>query len=182
MVVGAGSPGLSHHDRQLKNSRCLLSSEVFADDESPFFHGGFFDIAAAVPRCAKIVNAFKSDGALAWHEHMAACSAALQRIFRDIISATLAGPLMRREVTKRGLADDVVADVEYALGAARTGSHMFVPGQRAIRFERVTIFGTSWNRPLAISKKPAMKNGLSSSANTIACSGDSEIFELSCRR
>ena len=44
---------------------------------------GFFDIAAGLFHdVPKIVNAFKSDGALAWHEHNGCLFCGTQRIFR----------------------------------------------------------------------------------------------------
>jgi SAM-dependent methyltransferase len=56
---------------------------VFADDESPAFMGGFFDIAAGLFNDApKIVNAFKSNGSLAWHEHNGCLFCGTRRIFR----------------------------------------------------------------------------------------------------
>src|SRR5260370_26565546 len=55
---------------------------VFADDDSPFFMAGFFDIASGLFHdVPKIVNAFKSDGALAWHEHNGCQFSGTQRIF-----------------------------------------------------------------------------------------------------
>ena len=56
---------------------------VFADEESPFFMAGFFDIASGLFHdVPKIVNAFKSDGALAWHEHNGCLFCGTQRVFR----------------------------------------------------------------------------------------------------
>jgi SAM-dependent methyltransferase len=56
---------------------------VFADGESPVFMAGFFDIAAGLfADVPKIVKAFKSDGALAWHEHNGCLFCGTQRIFR----------------------------------------------------------------------------------------------------
>jgi SAM-dependent methyltransferase len=56
---------------------------VFADDESQFFMAGFFDIAAGLFNdVPKIVNAFRSNGGLAWHEHNGCLFCGTQRIFR----------------------------------------------------------------------------------------------------
>jgi hypothetical protein len=76
----------------------------------------------------------------------------------------------------------VIGGAEYALGAAEQTAIMFMPRHRAVRPERVDDLGHILKQPLAISKKPAMKNWLSSSANTIACSGDNENFCAACRR
>jgi SAM-dependent methyltransferase len=63
---------------------------VFADDESPFFMAGFFDIASGLFHdVPKIVNAFKSDGALAWHEHNGCLFCGTQRIFRPAYNHNL---------------------------------------------------------------------------------------------
>jgi SAM-dependent methyltransferase len=56
---------------------------VFADDDSQFFMAGFFDIASGLFQdVPKIVNAFRSDGGLAWHEHNGCLFCGTQRIFR----------------------------------------------------------------------------------------------------
>ncbi len=56
---------------------------VFADDESPVFMAGFFDIAAGLFHDApKIINAFKSGRGLAWHEHNGCLFCGTERIFR----------------------------------------------------------------------------------------------------
>ena len=56
---------------------------VFADDESQFFMAGFFDIARGLFQdVPKIVNAFKTNGAMAWHEHNGCLFCGTQRIFR----------------------------------------------------------------------------------------------------
>ncbi len=56
---------------------------VFADEESPVFMAGFFDIAAGLFNDApKIVGAFKSGRGLAWHEHNGCLFCGTERIFR----------------------------------------------------------------------------------------------------
>jgi hypothetical protein len=63
---------------------------VFADDESPFFMAGFFDIATDLfSDVSKIVNAFRSNGALAWHEHNDRLFCGTQRIFRPAYNHSL---------------------------------------------------------------------------------------------
>jgi SAM-dependent methyltransferase len=66
-----------------KFSMSCEQAMVFADEESPVFMGGFFDIAAGLFNDApKIVNAFKSNGGLAWHEHNGCLFCGTRRIFR----------------------------------------------------------------------------------------------------
>jgi SAM-dependent methyltransferase len=56
---------------------------VFADEESPVYMPGFFDIARALfDDTPKIVNAFKSDGKLAWHQHNGCLFCGTRRVFR----------------------------------------------------------------------------------------------------
>jgi SAM-dependent methyltransferase len=56
---------------------------VFADEESPVYLAGFFDIARGLyDDTPKIVKAFKSDGKLAWHEHNGCLFCGTQRVFR----------------------------------------------------------------------------------------------------
>jgi SAM-dependent methyltransferase len=56
---------------------------VFADDESQFFMAGFFDIARGLFQdVPAIVNAFRTNGAMAWHEHNGCLFCGTQRIFR----------------------------------------------------------------------------------------------------
>jgi SAM-dependent methyltransferase len=56
---------------------------VFANEDSPVFLAGFFDIARGLfDDTPKIVNAFKTDGKLAWHEHNGCLFCGTQRIFR----------------------------------------------------------------------------------------------------
>ncbi len=63
-----------------------LSTEqamVFADEESPVYLAGFFDIARGLfDDTPKIVNAFRSDGKLAWHEHNGCLFCGTRRVFR----------------------------------------------------------------------------------------------------
>ena len=76
--------GYVSYDKQTQ--KFSLSSEqamVFADEESQFFMAGFFDIATGLFQdMPKIVNAFRSNGALAWHEHNGCLFCGTQRIFR----------------------------------------------------------------------------------------------------
>src|SRR6202048_3997285 len=56
---------------------------VFGDDESLFFMAGFFDIARGLFQdVPAIVNAFRTNGAMAWHEHNGCLFCGTQRIFR----------------------------------------------------------------------------------------------------
>jgi hypothetical protein len=68
------------------SERFSLSPEqamIFADEESEFFMAGFFDVASGLFHdVPKIVNAFKSDGHLAWHEHNGCLFCGTRRIFR----------------------------------------------------------------------------------------------------
>lgn len=58
---------------------------VFADEESPVFMAGFFDVARGLfDDTPKIVNAFKTDGKLAWHEHNGCLFCGTQRLFRPV--------------------------------------------------------------------------------------------------
>jgi 2-polyprenyl-3-methyl-5-hydroxy-6-metoxy-1,4-benzoquinol methylase len=63
-----------------------LSAEqamVFANEDSPVFLAGFFDIARGLfDDTPKIINAFKTEGKLAWHEHNGCLFCGTQRIFR----------------------------------------------------------------------------------------------------
>src|ERR1700737_4144062 len=76
--------GYVTYDRDTK--KFSLSPEqamVFADDESPVFMAGFFDLAAGLfDDVPKLANAFKSGGGLAWHEHNGCLFCGTQRIFR----------------------------------------------------------------------------------------------------
>ncbi len=56
---------------------------VFADEDSPVYLAGFFDLARGLfDDTPKIVNAFKTDGKLAWHEHNGCLFCGTQRVFR----------------------------------------------------------------------------------------------------
>ncbi len=56
---------------------------VFADENSPVFLAGFFDVARGLfDDMPKIINAFRSDGKLAWHEHNGCLFCGTQRVFR----------------------------------------------------------------------------------------------------
>jgi SAM-dependent methyltransferase len=56
---------------------------VFADEDSPVFLAGFFDVARGLfDDTPKIVNAFRTDGKLAWHEHNGCLFCGTQRVFR----------------------------------------------------------------------------------------------------
>ncbi|WP_035720839.1 class I SAM-dependent methyltransferase [Bradyrhizobium sp. ARR65] len=56
---------------------------VFADEDSPVFLAGFFDVARGLfDDTPKIVNAFRADGKLAWHEHNGCLFCGTQRVFR----------------------------------------------------------------------------------------------------
>ena len=76
--------GYVTYDRTTK--KFSLSPEqamVFADEDSPVFMTGFFDIAAGLfDDAPKIVNAFKSGRGLGWHEHNGCLFCGTERIFR----------------------------------------------------------------------------------------------------
>jgi SAM-dependent methyltransferase len=56
---------------------------IFADEDSPVFMAGFFDIAAGLYHDApKIVQAFKSGRGMAWHEHNGCLFCGTERLFR----------------------------------------------------------------------------------------------------
>jgi SAM-dependent methyltransferase len=56
---------------------------VFADEDSPVYLAGFFDVARGLfDDTPKIVNAFRTDGKLAWHEHNGCLFCGTQRVFR----------------------------------------------------------------------------------------------------
>jgi SAM-dependent methyltransferase len=94
---------------------------VFADDESQFFMAGFFDIAAGLfDDVPKIVNAFKSGGGLAWHEHNGCLFCGTQRIFRPAYNHHLVNdwlPALEGVVAKLERGADV-ADVGCGHGAS----------------------------------------------------------------
>ena len=56
---------------------------VFADEDSPVFMAGFFDVATGLFHdTPKIVQAFKSGRGLAWHEHNGCLFCGTERFFR----------------------------------------------------------------------------------------------------
>jgi SAM-dependent methyltransferase len=56
---------------------------IFADEDSPVFMAGFFDVAAGLYHDApKIVQAFKSGRGMAWHEHNGCLFCGTERLFR----------------------------------------------------------------------------------------------------
>jgi SAM-dependent methyltransferase len=56
---------------------------VFADEGSPVFMAGFFDVARGLfDDTPKIANAFRTDGKLAWHEHNGCLFCGTRRVFR----------------------------------------------------------------------------------------------------
>ena len=56
---------------------------VFADENSPVFMAGFFDVATGLFHdTPKIVQAFKSGRGLAWHEHNGCLFCGTERLFR----------------------------------------------------------------------------------------------------
>lgn len=58
---------------------------VFACEDSPVFMAGFFDVARGLfDDTPKLVNAFKTDGKLAWHEHNGCLFCGTRRLFRPV--------------------------------------------------------------------------------------------------
>jgi len=56
---------------------------VFADEDGQFFMAGFFDIATGLFQdMPGIIKAFRTNGAMAWHEHNGCLFCGTQRIFR----------------------------------------------------------------------------------------------------
>jgi len=101
-----------------------LSAEqamVFADEESPVFLAGFFDVARGLfDDTPRILRAFKTDGKLAWHEHNGCLFCGTRRLFRPAYNHHLIGewlPALDGVVEKlqRGA---VVADVGCGHGAS----------------------------------------------------------------
>jgi SAM-dependent methyltransferase len=63
---------------------------VFADEASPVFMAGFFDIARGLfDDTQKIARAFKTDGKLAWHEHNGCLFCGTRRVFRPAYNHNL---------------------------------------------------------------------------------------------
>jgi SAM-dependent methyltransferase len=94
---------------------------VFADDESPVFMAGFFDIAHALfDDTPKIANAFRTDGKLAWHDHNGCLFCGTRRVFRPAYNHHLVAEWIPaldgvKDKLERGA---VVADVGCGHGAS----------------------------------------------------------------
>ena len=94
---------------------------VFANEESPVFLAGFFDVAASAYRDEpKITDAFKSGRGVGWHEHHRCLFCGTERFFRPGYNHNLIGswlPALDGVVAKleRGA---VVADVGCGHGAS----------------------------------------------------------------
>lgn len=94
---------------------------VFAHEDSPVFMAGFFDVARGLfDDTPKLVNAFKTDGKLAWHEHNGCLFCGTRRLFRPVYNHHLINewlPALDGVVEKlqRGA---VVADVGCGHGAS----------------------------------------------------------------
>lgn len=74
---------VSYDSASQKFSLSTEQAMVFADEESPVYMAGFFEIAAGLfDDAPKIVNAFKSGRGLAWHEHNGCLFCGTERIFR----------------------------------------------------------------------------------------------------
>jgi SAM-dependent methyltransferase len=104
--------------------RFSLSPEqamVFADEDSPVFMAGFFDVARGLfDDTPKIVKAFKTDGKLAWHEHNGCLFCGTRRLFRPIYNHHLVNEWLPAldgviEKLQRGA---LVADVGCGQGAS----------------------------------------------------------------
>src|SRR6266480_3004519 len=107
-----------------ENGQFSLSAEqamVFANEESPVFLAGFFDVARGLfDDTARIVRAFKTDGKLAWHEHNGCLFCGTRRLFRPAYNHHLINewlPALDGVVEKlqRGA---IVADVGCGHGAS----------------------------------------------------------------
>ena len=94
---------------------------VFADEDSPVFMAGFFDVARGLfDDTPKIIKAFKTDGKLAWDQHNGCLFCGTRRLFRPVYSQHLVNewlPALDGVVDKlqRGA---VVADVGCGHGAS----------------------------------------------------------------
>jgi len=114
--------GYVTYDRALgKFSLSPEQAMVFAHEDSPVFMAGFFDVARGLfDDTPKIVNAFKADGKLAWHEHNGCLFCGTRRLFRPVYNHHLVNewlPALDGVVEKlhRGA---VVADVGCGHGAS----------------------------------------------------------------
>lgn len=88
---------------------------VFADDESQFFMAGFFDLARGLFQdVPKIVNAFRTNGAMAWHEHNGCLFCGTRRIFRPAYNHHLVNEWLPA-------LDGVVAKLQKGCGVADVG-------------------------------------------------------------
>ena len=94
---------------------------VFAHEDSPVFMAGFFDVARGLfDDTPKIVNAFKTDGKLAWHEHNGCLFCGTRRLFRPVYNHHLVNEWLPTldgviEKLQRGA---LVADVGCGHGAS----------------------------------------------------------------
>ncbi len=94
---------------------------VFAHEDSPVFMAGFFDVARGMfDDVPKLVNAFKTNGKLAWHEHNGCLFCGTRRLFRPVYDHHLVNEWLPAldgvvEKLRRGA---LVADVGCGHGAS----------------------------------------------------------------
>jgi SAM-dependent methyltransferase len=106
---------------------------VFAHEDSPVFMVGFFDVARGLfDDTPKIVNAFKTDGKLAWHEHNGCLFCGTRRLFQPVYDHHLVNewlPALNGVIEKlqRGA---LVADVGCGHGASTTLMAKAFPNSR----------------------------------------------------
>src|SRR5712691_2180564 len=94
---------------------------VFADETSPVFLAGFFDLAAAAFRDEpKITAAFKSGRGVGWHEHHSCLFCGTERFFRTSYNHHLVGEWLPalEGVTEKLERGAIVADVGCGYGAS----------------------------------------------------------------
>ncbi len=94
---------------------------VFADEESPVFMAGFFDIARGLFNdVPKLEDAFRNGGRLAWHEHNGCLFCGTRRIFRPTYNHHLVNEWLPAldGVQARLEAGATVADVGCGEGAS----------------------------------------------------------------